>query len=63
MTSKFPALSSHVPRIAQAWTSYVTMMQVQLWTEERESQFMRICVHFISVDWNKLLPYVFMEPF
>jgi len=59
MTSKFPALWSHVPRITQAWTPYITTIQVQRWTEERESQFMRICVSLISVDWNKLLPYIF----
>jgi len=58
MTSKFTAFSNHVPRIAQ-----VSTIQVQRWTEERESQFVKVCVRFISIDWNKLLPYIFKEPF
>lgn len=29
----------------------------------RAPQFIRVCIRFISLDWNKLLPYIFKEAF
>lgn len=50
-------LGSHVLPIAQARTCYVTIVQVERWTEERGSQLLLICVCLIEAvscltSWN-----------